>query len=170
VFDHWEGDRPVGHDEPAAWTQILAVSQDQTKNTMKLFPSLISPEAQRHYGMQIGKLNVWSDGDRRQIEAVTASVLAIEGGRPKQIVRAETQNWTSANAGTTWPARSRATRRRPRLVPRRASSTSSTPSARVVTRSLSGRVRRGSPLRATMPPQRSTACCWIASRRLLVPL
>lgn len=99
VFDHWDGDRPVGRDEPDAWTQIIAVSQDQTKNTMKLFPSLISPEAMKEYGIQIGKLNVWSDGDRRQIEAITASVLAVEGGRPKQIIRAETQNWTSANGG-----------------------------------------------------------------------
>lgn len=99
VFDRWEGDRPIGRDEPDAWTQILAVSQDQTKNTMKLFPSLISPEAQRHYGIQIGKQNVWSDGDRRQIEAITNSVLAIEGGRPKQIIRAEIQNWISGNGG-----------------------------------------------------------------------
>lgn len=99
VFDHWDGDRAIGRDEPDAWTQIIAVSQDQTKNTMKLFPSLISPEAQKHYGIQIGKLNVWSDGDRRQIEAITASVLAVEGGRPKQIIRAETQNWTKANGG-----------------------------------------------------------------------
>jgi hypothetical protein len=99
VFDHWDGDRPIGRDEPDAWTQIIAVSQDQTKNTMKLFPSLISPDAIKHYGIQIGKLNVWSDGDRRQIEAITASVLAVEGGRPKQIIRAETQNWTSANGG-----------------------------------------------------------------------
>lgn len=99
VFDHWDGDRPVGRDEPDAWTQIIAVSQDQTKNTMKLFPGLISPEAQKHYGIQIGKLNVWSDGDRRQIEAITASVLAVEGGRPKQIIRAETQNWVSGNGG-----------------------------------------------------------------------
>lgn len=99
LFDRFEGDRPIGRDDPEAWTQIIAVSQDQTKNTMKLFPSLISPEAQREYGIQIGKLNVWSDGDRRQIEAVTNSVLAIEGGRPKQIIRAETQNWTSGNGG-----------------------------------------------------------------------
>ena len=99
VFDRWDGDRPVGRDEPDAWTQILAVSQDQTKNTMKLFPSLISAEAQKHYGIQIGKLNVWSDGDRRQIEAITSSVLSIEGGRPKQIIRAETQNWVAANGG-----------------------------------------------------------------------
>ena len=99
VFDHFEGDRAVGRDDPEAWTQILAVSQDQTKNTMKLFPSLISAEAQRHYGIQIGKTTIWSDGDRRQIEAVTNSVLAIEGGRPKQIIRAETQNWVAGNGG-----------------------------------------------------------------------
>lgn len=99
VFDHWEGDRPIGRDEPDAWTQIAAVSQDQTKNTMKLFPSLISPEARLHYGIQIGKQNVWSDGDRRQIEAVTSSAAAIEGGRPKLIIRNEIQNWDASNGG-----------------------------------------------------------------------
>src|SRR6266542_2022216 len=40
VFDHWEGDRPIGRDDPEAWTQIVAVSQEQTANTMKLFPGL----------------------------------------------------------------------------------------------------------------------------------
>lgn len=99
VFDRWDGDRPVGRDEPDAWTQVLGVSQDQTKNTMKLFPSLISPEARLHYGIQIGKLNVWSDGDRRQIEAITASVMAVEGGRPKQVICNEIQNWNSSNSG-----------------------------------------------------------------------
>jgi hypothetical protein len=99
VFDSWEGDRPVGRDEPDAWTQVCAVSQEQTKNTMKFFPSLIAVEAQRYYGIQIGKLNVWSDGDRRQIEAVTSSSAAIEGGRPKQIIRNEIQNWDSSNGG-----------------------------------------------------------------------
>jgi hypothetical protein len=99
IFDHWEGDRPIGRDDPEAWTQILAVSQDQTKNTMKLFPALIPEATRRHYGIQIGKQNIWSDGDRRQVEAVTNSVLAIEGGRPRQIIRAETQNWVEANGG-----------------------------------------------------------------------
>lgn len=99
VFDRWDGDRPVGRDEPDAWTQVIAVSQDQTKNTMKLFPSLIPAETRDHYGIQIGKLNIWSDGDARQIEAITASVLAVEGGRPKQVIRAETQNWVASNGG-----------------------------------------------------------------------
>lgn len=99
LFDHWVGDRPVGRDNPNAWVQIVAVSQVQTQNTMKLFPSLISPEARKRYGIQVGKLNVWGMGDTRQIEAVTASVMAIEGGRPTLIGRNETQNWNSSNGG-----------------------------------------------------------------------
>lgn len=99
MFDHWEGDRPIGRDDPEAWTQIAAVSQEQTANTMKLFPSLIPQETRDRYGIQIGKFNVWSDGDRRQIQAVTSNANAIEGGRPHQIIRAETQNWLATNGG-----------------------------------------------------------------------
>ncbi len=99
VFDHWDGDRPVGREEENAWVQIVAVSQEQTKNTMKLMPGLIPPETRLRFGIQIGKTNVWGMGDTRQIEAVTASPLALEGGRPTQIVRNETQNWNSSNGG-----------------------------------------------------------------------
>lgn len=99
TFDHWAGDVPVGRDEPNAWIQLVAVNLQQTQNTMKLFPSLISPEARRYYNIQVGKLNVWGIGDTRQIQAVTASPLAIEGGRPTLIVRNETQNWNSSNGG-----------------------------------------------------------------------
>jgi len=99
MFDHWEGDRPIGRDDPEAWTQIVAVSQEQTQNTMKLFPGLIPQETRDYYGIQIGKQNVWSDGDRRQIQAITSNPLSVEGGRPHFIVRAETQNWLSTNGG-----------------------------------------------------------------------
>ena len=99
AFDGWDGDRPVGREEPNAWVQVVAVSLQQTQNTFKLFPSLISAEARRHYGIQVGKQNVWGLGDTRQIQAVTASPLAIEGGRPTLIVRNETQNWNSGNGG-----------------------------------------------------------------------
>lgn len=99
-FDHWgKDDQPVGRQVTDAWVQIAAVSLDQTKNTMKIFPGLIPAETRRHFGIQIGKQNVWARGDAAQIEAVTASPLAIEGGRPKLIIRAETQNWNSSNGG-----------------------------------------------------------------------
>ncbi|HEY9247673.1 MAG TPA: hypothetical protein VIO38_01000 [Rariglobus sp.] len=99
IFDHWDDGRPVGREDTEAWTQILAVSQDQTKNTMKLMPALISPEARKHYGIQIGRLNVWGLGDTRQAEAVTSSPMALEGNRGKLIIRNETQNWNGSNGG-----------------------------------------------------------------------
>ncbi|WP_228002150.1 hypothetical protein [Nocardia australiensis] len=99
TFDHWKRGRPIGREEPSAWVQIIAVSQEQTKNTMKLFPSLVPAETRAYYGIQIGKLNVYGLGDTRQIEAVTSSPLAIEGGRPTLVIRAETQNWNSSNGG-----------------------------------------------------------------------
>lgn len=98
-FDRFDGGKPIGREEPSAWVQIVAVSQEQTKNTFKLFPSMISAEARAQYGIQIGKLNVYGLGDTRQIEAVTSSPLAIEGGRPTQTIRAETQNWNTSNGG-----------------------------------------------------------------------
>jgi hypothetical protein len=99
MFDHWEGDRPVGRDDPDAWTQIAAVAQDQTKNTFKLFPALIPRETRDRYGIQVGKFNVWSDGDRRQIEGISTAADSNEGGRPHLVIRAETQNWLATNGG-----------------------------------------------------------------------
>ena len=99
VFDHFEGDRPIGRDNPDAWVQIAAVAQDQTKNTFKLFPGLIPKATRDRYGIQIGKFNVWSDGDRRQIEGISTAADSNEGGRPSQIIRAETQNWLATNGG-----------------------------------------------------------------------
>ena len=99
-FDGWDsnGD-PIGREEPNAWVQVVAVSQEQTKNTMKLLPGLIPAETRLYYGIQIGKVSLWGMGDTRQIEAVTSSPLALEGGRPTLVVRNETQNWNSSNGG-----------------------------------------------------------------------
>jgi hypothetical protein len=99
TFDRWDGSLPIGREEPNAWIQIIAVSQEQTQNTMKLFPSLISPEARKQFGIQVGKLNVWGLGDTRQIQSVTNNPLSIEGKRPTLVIRNETQNWNSSNGG-----------------------------------------------------------------------
>lgn len=99
VFDHWRGDVPVGREQANAWVQIIAVAQQQTQTTMKLFPSLIPSETRKKYGIQIGKLNVWAKGDTAQIEAVTSNPLTVEGARPTRIIRVETQNWNSSNSG-----------------------------------------------------------------------
>lgn len=100
MFDHWDGDVPVGRQIPNPYVQILGVSQDQIKrNTMTLFPALLTPDARLKYGIQTGKLDVWARGDEAHIEAPTSSVLAIEGPRPTLLFRNETQNWLSSNGG-----------------------------------------------------------------------
>lgn len=98
-FSHWREDVPVGDLDPAAWVQLIAVSQQQTQNTMKLFPSLFKREAIDQFGIQIGRLNVWGLGDTVQIEAITSNYLSVEGGRPTLVGRNETQNWNSSNQG-----------------------------------------------------------------------
>jgi hypothetical protein len=98
-FSHWQGDIPIGTEDPVAWVQLVAVAQDQTQNTMKLFPSLFTEEAKRRYGIQIGRLNVWGLGDTVQIQAITSNPLTVEGGRPTQTGRNETQNWNTSNQG-----------------------------------------------------------------------
>ena len=100
VFDHWDGDIPVGKQTPQAYVQIVGVAQDQIKrNTMPLFNVLISPETKRKYGVQVGKLDVWARGDTAHIEATTSSVMAMEGPRPTRVIRNETQNWNDSNGG-----------------------------------------------------------------------
>ena len=99
MFDRWNGDVPVGAEDPAAWVQLIAVSQQQTQNTMKLFPSLFTPDAIKRYGIQIGRLNVWGLNDTVQIEAITSNYLSVEGGRPTLVGRNEIQNWNSSNQG-----------------------------------------------------------------------
>jgi hypothetical protein len=111
-FSHWSevdmpewdiaaGD-PVGQENPVAWVQVAAVSKDQTRNTMTLFPGLISKELMIEHGMtklDIGKEIIYAHGGSRRIEAVTSSPRALEGGRPTFVVRNETHHWILANDG-----------------------------------------------------------------------
>lgn len=99
VVPEWRGARLVGREEPEAWVQLLAVSQKQTRNTMSLFRSLISPEAKKYYGFQISNFDIYALDSTRQLNAVTSSPDAIEGGRPTLLIENETQNWDSSNGG-----------------------------------------------------------------------
>jgi hypothetical protein len=100
LFDGFGADgQPKGRDDPDAWVRILAVSQEQTKNTMKLFPGLITADARRRFGFQVGKTTLWAMGDTRQAEAITSNPLSAEGGRTTQAIRSEIQNWFSSNGG-----------------------------------------------------------------------
>lgn len=65
--------QPLGAPHPHAWVQVAAVSQQQTKNTMRLFPSLFTKEAKEEFQLEIGKELVYAHKGAQLIEAVTSS-------------------------------------------------------------------------------------------------
>lgn len=91
--------QPLGVQHPAAWVQIAAVSQDQTRNTMTLFPSILSRRAIEEYRIDLGKEIIYADRGRARIEAVTSSPRALEGGRPTFVSMGETHHWVESNQG-----------------------------------------------------------------------
>lgn len=94
-----DGDRPVPIDCPDAWVQTAATSLEQTKNTMRLMPGLITPDAKAHYRVQPGKELVHAMGDERLIQAVTSSPATLEGARSTFVLKNETQHWDASNGG-----------------------------------------------------------------------
>ncbi|MFP8944707.1 terminase [Streptomyces fenghuangensis] len=91
--------QPLGVQHPAAWVQIAAVSQDQTRNTMTLFPAILTKRAIEEYRIDLGKEIIYADKGRARIEAVTSSPRALEGGRPTAVSMGETHHWVEANQG-----------------------------------------------------------------------
>lgn len=91
--------QPIGTPHPAAWVQMAAVSQDQTRNTMTLFPSIFTKRALQEYRIDLGKEIIYADKGRARIEAVTSSPRALEGGRPTATYLNETHHWVDSNQG-----------------------------------------------------------------------
>ena len=99
AFSHFDSDgNPVGKARHAAWVQIVAVSQDQTKNTFRMFPIMVSQKLKEDYGLAVNKFIIYS-AIGGQIEANTSSPASMEGNRPTFVLRNETQNWREAENG-----------------------------------------------------------------------
>jgi hypothetical protein len=96
----WDNGHPVGKDNPDAWIQTAAVSLEQTKNTMRLLPGLITPAARAQFGIQVQKEHVHALGDTRFMQAVTSSPTTLEGARPSLTLMNETHHWLDNNSGT----------------------------------------------------------------------
>ena len=93
AFSHFDGNgQPVGKPRFAAWVQIAAVSQDQTKNTFRLFPTMVSEALRTEFGLDINKFVIYAR-DGGLLEAVTSSPASMEGNRPTFVIRNETQWW-----------------------------------------------------------------------------
>lgn len=97
LVDQW-GD-PIGVEHEEAWIQCAAVSKDQTKNTMRLFPALFTPEAKREFSLQVLKEIVYAYGGERMIDAVTSSPATLEGARATFVLKNETQHWFAVGDG-----------------------------------------------------------------------
>jgi len=93
---------PVAEESRNAWIQIAAVTQEQTQNTMGLFPALLSEELKARAHMKddnIGIRKVSAFKGRRKIQSVTSNPKALEGGRPTFVIKNETEHWIETNNG-----------------------------------------------------------------------
>lgn len=99
-FDGWAEDgSPLVRDEPNAWIQISAVSREQTKNTMTVFPAIITDRLKTTYKLEVLKEHIHAWGGARRIEAITSNPRTVEGGRPTFVLMNETHHWVSGNSG-----------------------------------------------------------------------
>ena len=99
-FSRWdEGGNPVGRPEYNAWVQVMAVSKDQTKNTMRMFAVLASEKLKRDYSVVIGKEQMTALRGQRLVEAVTSSPETREGNRPTFQIGNEPHHWRDNNSG-----------------------------------------------------------------------
>ena len=99
-FDGWDADgAPVAVPHQASWVQVAAVSRDQTRITMTLFPAMFSDDLVAEQRIDLGKEIIYADRGRRRLEAVTSSPRSLEGARATFVLANETQHWMSANEG-----------------------------------------------------------------------
>ena len=99
-FSHFDtAGQPVGVPHPQAWVQVAAVSKDQTRNTMTLFPGLMSQKFRTTFGIKEGAELIRANRGRQRLEAVTSSYRALEGGRSTFVALNETHHWIRGNNG-----------------------------------------------------------------------
>lgn len=99
-FDRWNEDgTPLAKAHPAAWVMTAAVSKEQTRNTMTLFPGMFSKQAIADFKIDMGKELMYAHGGRCRLEAVTSSPRSLEGPRATFVLKNETQHWLANNDG-----------------------------------------------------------------------
>lgn len=98
-FSHWGLDgEPVARTEINAWVQVVAVAQEQTKNTMALIASIFSPACIAANGIDLGREKTYAWGGRR-LEITSSAPATMEGNRPTFVIRNETHWWRPTTDG-----------------------------------------------------------------------
>lgn len=87
--------RVVAHPNP--WVAVTAVSQEQTGNTMKLLPFMVSDATKEKYGIDAHK-EIWHT-TAGQMQAFASSYRALEGKRTTFVLMNETHHWVAGNSG-----------------------------------------------------------------------
>lgn len=90
-------DQPVGVPHLDPWVQITAVSLEQTKNTMRLLPTLITSRLLSEQALAIGKVSAYAGN--KLLQAVTSSPATLQGARATFVLLNETHEWVSSNGG-----------------------------------------------------------------------
>lgn len=99
-FGGWdENGDPIGVPCPNPWVNIAAVSQEQTNNTMSMFPLLVTERLKREYKVDVKKENIYGLQGKARIQAVTSSPHALQGKRTTLAILNETQHWYASNGG-----------------------------------------------------------------------
>lgn len=99
-FSHWdEGGKAVGKRHPRPWIQIAAVSQSQTKNTMRMLPTLAGPEMAAEFGLVVRAETAVAFHGTATLDAITSNYRTLEGGRSTFVVLNETHHWIASNGG-----------------------------------------------------------------------
>lgn len=102
-FDRWDDTSPFGVEGktmPMAWIQVVATSEQQTKNTMRMVRAFAAKGSQlsKRYGLTVGKTFLDSaSGD--QLEQKASSARSIEGGETSFTVCDELEHWVPSNGG-----------------------------------------------------------------------
>jgi hypothetical protein len=89
--------QPVGTPHLDPWVQIAAVSLEQTKNTMRLLPTLVTRELTDEASLFVGKESAYAGN--RLLQAVTSSPSTLQGARATFVLLNETHEWVSSNGG-----------------------------------------------------------------------
>jgi hypothetical protein len=90
---------PVGTPAAEPWVQVAAVSLEQTKNTMRLLPRLISDRAKADFDLVVQKETVHGLHGQALMQAVTSSPTTLEGARASFVLLNETHHWLANNSG-----------------------------------------------------------------------
>lgn len=101
-FGGWDDSgEPIVAPQSAAWVQVAAVSKEQTKNTIALFPSLMTDDLRSDYGIKAGDAYqiLRAHQGRNRLEPVTSNYRSLEGGRSTFVLMNETHHWVSSNSG-----------------------------------------------------------------------